>query len=157
LEVKFAFAELAGINIAIKPSIIFPTGKYSNGLSEGRWQFGSTLIASKEFAEGDYAIHANLGYEHHDYRSSDLREANRNELWSGSVAGEIKLCKGLTGVLDFGLSTNPGRRSNTPPVYALAGVRYEISEHLDINTGVKTGLTGPEDDLSLRYGLTLKF
>lgn len=157
LEVKYAFAELAGVNVAIKPAIIIPTGRYSTGLSEGRWQYGSTLIASREFAEGNYAIHANLGYEHHDTRSNDLRETARSELWSGSVAGEMKLCKGLTGLLDWGLSTNPDTRSNILPVYVLAGLRYEINEQLDINAGIKAGLTAPEDDVSLRYGLALKF
>lgn len=47
MEVKYRFAELAGINLAIKPSVIKPSGKCSNGLSEGRWQFGTTLIATK--------------------------------------------------------------------------------------------------------------
>ena len=69
----------------------------------------------------------------------------------------MKLIKGLTGVLDFGLSTNPDKGSNVPPVYALTGARYEINEHLDVNAGVKLGLTEPEDDVSLRYGLVLKF
>ena len=63
LEMKYKFAELGGVALAIKPSVIMPTGKYSAGLSEGRWQFGSTLIATKEFADGAYALHANLGYE----------------------------------------------------------------------------------------------
>ena len=157
LELKYAFAELGGVAFAVKPALTLPTGRYSDGLSEGRWQFGTTLIATREFAEGNYAVHANLGYEHHDYRNAALRDTSRGSLWSGSVAGEIRLYKGLTAVLDCGLATNPDKRSKTLPVYALAGVRYEISELLDINAGVKTGLTDPEDDLSLRYGLTLKF
>lgn len=157
LEIKYAFAELAGINFAIKPSIIIPSGRYSAGLSEGRWQPGTTLIATKEFEDGKYALHANIGYEHHFYRSGEARNSTRGNIWSGSVAAEARAMKCLTAVLDFGLATNSDRGSNDLPVYALTGARYEINDHLDINAGVKVGLTKPEDDISILYGLVLKF
>jgi hypothetical protein len=153
LEIKYAFAEVAGINLAVKPGLTFPTGK--TGLSDEHLQYAITLIGSKEFADGTYSLHANLGYEYHSYVSADI--AGRRNLWSGSVAGEMKLTKSLTGVLDFGLSTNSDKGSNVLPVYALTGVRYEICEQLDVNAGLKLGLTEPEDDVSLRYGLVLKF
>jgi len=153
LEIKYAFAEVAGIDVAIKPGLTLPTGK--TGLSDDHLQYTVALIASKEFADGTYALHANLGYEYHSYVSSDV--AGRRNLCSGSVAGEMRLVKGLTGVLDFGMATNPDEESNTHPAYALAGARYEINEHLDVNSGVKLGLNTPEDDLSILYGLVLKF
>lgn len=157
LELKYAFAELAGVNFAIKPSLIIPTGKYSIGLSEGRWQPGVTLIATKEFGDGTYALHANLGYEYHSYRTDNVRESTRSGLWSGSIAGEAKVLKGLFVVADFGLATNPDKGSNDLPVYALTGARYEINDYFGINAGVKVGLTKPEDDVTLLYGLVLKF
>ena len=157
LEIKYAFAELAGTNFAIKPTVIMPTGKYSAGLSEGRWQFGTTLIATREFEDGKYTLHANLGYEHHDYRTDELKKSTRSDIWSGSIAGEAKVMGGLTAVLDFGLATNHDRGSNIPPVYALTGARYEINNHLDINAGVKVGLTTPEEDITGLYGLAMKF
>lgn len=153
LEIKYACAEVTGINLAIKPGLTFPTGK--TGLSDEHLQYTFALIASKEFADGTYALHANFGYEYHSYLTSDV--AGRRNLWSGSVAGEMKFMQGLTGVLDFGLATNPDEESNTPPAYALTGARYEINENLDVNAGVKVGLTKPEDDLSILYGLVLKF
>lgn len=157
VELKYAFAKACGTTLAIKPAIIIPTGKYSAGLSDGRWQLGTTLIATREFAEGTYALHVNLGYAYHNYRNSNAREAMRSDLWSGSVAGEAKLMKGLTAVVDFGLATNPDKQSDELPVYALTGVRYEIDDHLEANAGVKVGLTKPEDDISVLYGLVLKF
>jgi len=155
LEVKYTFAELGGVALAIKPSVIMPTGKYSASLSEGRWQFGSTLIATKEFADGKYALHANLGYEYHHYREDD--GSQRRNLWSGSIAGEAEVAKGLFAVADFGLATNPDKTSNELPVYALTGLRYEINDHLDVDAGIKFGLTKPETDLAAVYGLVLKF
>lgn len=157
LEIKYAFAELAGVSFAVKPSIIMPTGKYSAGLSEGRWQFGTTLIATKEFDDGKYALHANLGYEHHDYRTGKIRESTRSDLWSGSLAGEAEVAKGLVVVADLGLATNTDNTSTELPVYILTGARYGINEHLDVNAGVKFGLTKPEDDITALYGLVLKF
>lgn len=155
LEVKYKFAELGGVALAIKPSMIMPTGKYSNGLSEGRWQFGSTLIATKEFADGAYALHANLGYEYHHFREDD--GSQRRNLWSGSLAGEAEVAKGLFAVADFGLGTNPDKTSNELPVYALTGLRYEINDHLDVDAGIKFDLTRPETDVTAVYGLVLKF
>jgi hypothetical protein len=157
VELKYAFAELGGINFAIKPTIIMPTGKYSAGLSEGRWQFGTTMIASKEFMEGKYALHANAGYEYHSYRIEDARAANRSDLWSASIAGECKIMDRLVAVADFGLATPVDKGTNEVPVYTLVGARYEITENMDINAGFKLGLTKPEDDVSLVYGLVFKF
>ena len=152
LEVKYKFAELAGIALAIKPSIIMPTGKYSNGLSEGRWQFGGTLIATKEFDDGKYALHANIGYEYHHYRVDP--ELQRSNILSGSIAGEVEVAKGLFTVADFGLATKPDKSSNELPVYALTGLRYEINDHLDVDAGIKFGLTKPETDVTAVYDPT---
>ena len=157
LEVKYAFAELAGITFAIKPAVVIPTGKYSAGLSEGRWQFGGTLIATREFEEGKYALHANVGYEHHDYRSADQRASDRSSFWSGSIAGEAEVSKGLFAVADFGLSTTADKSTDELTAYALTGARYELNDYLDLNAGIKFGLSTPEDDIAALYGVVLKF
>lgn len=157
IEIKYRITELAGINFAIKPQLVIPTGNYSKGLSEGHWHAGGTLIATKEFADGKYAMHANVGYEHHNYRTMAIRDTTHGDLWSGSIAGEAEVTKGLFAVADFGLATNPDKTSNELPIYALTGLRYEINDHLDIDTGIKFGLTRPETDVTAVYGLVLKF
>lgn len=157
LEIKYALAELAGISLAIKPAVIIPTGKYSAGLSEGRWQFGGTLIATREFEDGRYALHANLGYQRHNYRTAELEESSRSDIWSGSIAGEMEMAKSLFVGADFGLATTTGKSTRQLSACILTGARYEINNHLDINAGVKIGLTRPEDDLTALYGIVLKF
>jgi hypothetical protein len=157
IEIKYRFAELAGINIAIKPQLVIPTGSYNKGLSEGHWHAGGIVIATKEFADGKYAMHANFGYEHHSYRTMSVRSTTCGDLWSGSIAGEAEVAKGLFAVADFGLATNPDKTSNELPVYALTGLRYEINDHLDIDAGIKFGLTKPATDVTALYGLVLKF
>ena len=56
LEIKYAFAEVAGTNLAIKPGLTIPTGGES--LSDDHLQYTVVLIASKEFPDGTYALHA---------------------------------------------------------------------------------------------------
>lgn len=153
VELKYAFAELAGVNLAIKPAVMIPTGK--SGLTENHWQYGATLIATKALEGGTYALHANLGYEHHTY--NDDVTSIRSNLWLGSVAGEMKVTRGLFAVADLGLTTNPEEVADDLPVYALAGARYEMNDNLEVNAGVKLGLTTPEDDISVVYGLVMKF
>ena len=153
IELKYAFAELAGVKLAIKPTVIIPTGKPD--LTENHWQYGATLIATKELEGGTYALHANLGYEHHTH--NDDVTGVRSRLWSGSVAGEMEVTKGLFAVADFSLGTNPDEEADDLPAYALAGARYEINDHFEVNAGVKLGLTKPEDDISVLYGLLMKF
>jgi len=157
LEFKYAVTEAAGVRFAIKPMLVMPTGRYSEGLSEGHWHGGMTLIASKEFADGQYALHANLGYEHHRYRTHAIKSSTHGNLWAGSVAGEAELVKGLVVVADIGIATNPHKGDHELPVYALTGARYEINELLDINAGVRFGLTSPETDVTALYGVVLKF
>jgi hypothetical protein len=154
LELKYAFAELAGINLAIKPALTLPTGKDS--LSDGHVQYCATLIASKEFADGKYALHANLGYEHHRYHAH-ARAISHSNLWAGSVAGEVELATGLVVVADVGVAPNAHKGEHELPVYALTGARYEINGLLDINAGIKFGLTSPETDVTALYGVVLKF
>lgn len=157
VELKYVLAELTGIAFAVKPSIILPAGNYSAGLSEVRWRLGGTLIVSREFDEGAYALHANLGYDHHDYRTEQARVSNHSNLWFGSLAGEAKVAKGLTAVAELGLSTTQDNTTNELTSFAQVGARYELNEHLDVHAGFKFGLTKPEDDLTVRYGLVLKF
>ena len=157
LEIKYAFAELAGIIFAVKPTMIIPTGDYDDGLSDDRWQFGGTLIATKEFSDGKYALHANLGYEHRSYRTDETTESNRSDFWSWSIAGETEIAQGLFAVADFGIATTADKSVSEPFVYALTGARYEINDYLDVNAGIKFGLSRPEDDLTALYGMVLKF
>jgi hypothetical protein len=154
LELKYAVAELGGVNLAIKPALILPTGKDS--LSDGHVQYCATLIGSKEFSDGTYALHANLGYEHHRYHAH-ARATSHSNLWSGSIAAEAEVAAGLVVVADVGVATNPHKGDHELPIYALTGVRYEINDLLDLNAGIRFGLTDPETDVTALYGVVVKF
>jgi hypothetical protein len=153
-ELKYVFFEQDDLALTLKPTLYIPTGRHS--MSEGHWQPGVTLIATKEFADGTYALHGNLGYEHHFYRTED-KAGSRSDLWSASVAGEAEVAKKLTTMLDFGVARSGDNSTSTPAVYGLAGFRYEVNSYLDVDCGVKVGLTKPEDDVAALYGIVLKF
>jgi len=156
-EFKYVFYDNDALSFMLKPTLLIPTGKYRDGLSEGRWQPGVTLVATKEFDDGKYALHANAGYEYHSWRTTAAKAENRNHLWMFSIAGEAEVAEKLTAVADFGVARAGDSSTNTPAVYGLFGLRYEINNYLDINCGVKVGLTRPEDDVAALYGIVLKF
>jgi len=156
-EIKYKFLELHGFEFTAKPYLIMPTGKYSAGLSDGRWGFGGALISTKEFAEGKYAVHANVVYEYHDYKDPAVRHETRSDLWRGSVAGEAEVLKGLKAMVDFGVGTATDRAINDVASYALVGTSYEVCKNFELNAGIKFGLTKAEDDLSVLWGATIKF
>lgn len=153
VDFKYAFAEVGGVNLAIRPGLVLPTGKST--MTEDHLQYTTTLIATKEFNDGAYALHANVGYEFHTYKDSN--EGLRRNLWSASVAGEAETVKGLFAVADFGMAGNEVKGTNKPYSYALTGLRYEANDNLDFSAGIKFGLSDIEDDLTALYGLTLKF
>lgn len=157
VDLKYRLWEYAGLKLAIKPGVIFPTGTESEGLSDGRTGFSTALLATKEFADGKVSLHANGGYERHNYGNSELDAASRSDIFSFSVAAEGEVAEGLKLAADCGLATDSARNSATPVVYALVGGVYELAKNMDIYSGVRAGLTRHEDDFSALYGLILKF
>lgn len=157
VDLKYQFLDLGGVKLAVKPGIILPTGKYSEGFSDGRAGFRAKLIATKEFHEGKVALHANAGYEQHDYRDAAVRETTRGSIYSFSAACEVEVAGGLKIALDSGIYTNLDKNSNTPHAYALTGAKYEFDKAVEVYAGMVVGLTNPEADLIARYGIVFKF
>ena len=73
------------------------------------------------------------------------------------MAATCEVIKDLKVVADFGTSTNQDKDANTMPVFGLGGLIYSVNKNVDLSTGVKVGLTGPETDLTGTFGVTLKF
>lgn len=67
--------------------------------------------------------------------TSEARAENRSDLGSASFAGEAKVLNKLTAMLDFGLARAGDTSTSTPAAYALAGARYELTEHIDLDWG----------------------
>jgi hypothetical protein len=155
LELKWRFFEKNGFSLAVKPAVSFPSGNADKGLGSGKVGYGVTLIASHEF--DPFAVHVNLGYSHTNFKLDEDRDANRGDIWHASVAGSAEVMKGLQLVANVGLETNPDKTSDTPPVFMIAGAIYSITDYLDVDLGVKVGLTKPETDVSVLAGVAVRF
>ncbi len=150
LEMKWRFWEREGRGLAVKPGISVPTGNDQRGLGTGKYGYSLFLIGTQE--AGPWVFHANFGYIHHANRADE-----REGLCHLSLASEYSVNEKLRIVGNFGQERNPDKNDSTRPVFALAGLIYGISENLDIDLGVKAGLTDPETDHAVLAGLAVKF
>jgi hypothetical protein len=150
LQVKWRFFENDGWSFAVKPGISAPSGDKNRGFGSGSVSGSIFLITSKELTP--WGFHLNLGYIRNQNRIDE-----RTDLWHASVASEYALSKTIKAVLNIGIEQNPDRSSSIPPAFILGGLIYKISELIDIDVGVKGGLTRSEPDISVMTGITFHF
>lgn len=155
VEVKWRFLEREGLALALKPGISLPTGDEEKGLGNGKVSYSLFFIATKEFEK--WALHANLGYARNEFSLTADDEANRHDIWHASIAAEAGLAENLTAVANIGIETNEDRASDTHPAFAIAGIIYSLSENVDLDVGIKAGLTKPETDLAILAGMAISF
>lgn len=157
VDLKYQFLEINGLKLAIKPGIILPTGKSSEGLSDEKFGFAAALIATREFYDGKVAVHANADYGRHNFKDDAVRDATRPDFFTFLIACEAEAAAGLKLAVEVGFATNSNKADNTPHVYTTVGAKYELSRVLEGYAGIKTGLTAPEADLAALLGIVLKF
>jgi hypothetical protein len=157
VDVKVRFYDRDGLKLAIKPGLILPTGKTSEGLSDGKTGVATALLATVELDGGKILLHANGGYARHNYRDASVRRSSRSDIVSVSFAAEGDVAEGLRLAADAGMATNSDKESATPVAYILGGVTYALGTNLDVYAGFKAGLTRPEDDMAARCGVIVKY
>jgi hypothetical protein len=69
----------------------------------------------------------------------------------------VKFVKDLKAVANIGVESNSDNTSNTSPAFILGGLIYSIADNVDVDFGVKSGLTRPETDISYLAGITWRF
>lgn len=155
VEVKHRFYDKDGLSLAVKPGLSLPTGDEEMGLGAGKPGYGVTLIATKEAGLGKF--HFNAGINHSEYKLQADKDTNRNDVWHLSLAGEYAAMESLTFVANIGVERNGDKTSNSYPAFALAGLIYSATDHLDINGGVKFGLSDAETDAAFLTGIAARF
>jgi hypothetical protein len=150
LEVKWRFFEKAGVSLALKPGIIFPTGNDEKGLGSGKIGGKVFLIASKEL--GPWAFHANIGYIRNENKADEIKD-----LWHASLAATWGIVKDLKLVANIGIERNPDNTGEDNPAFLIGGLIYSILENVDIDCGIKYGLNSSETDYSLMAGIAIRF
>lgn len=149
-EVKWRFYECNGLSLAFKPGVSFPTGDEDQGLGAGRVGAGAFFIATQEWEP--FAFHFNLGYMRNENKVDE-----RKDLYHISLATEWEAAKWLTVVGNIGAEANTDRHSETPAAFILGGLVFPVAEWLELDIGIKGGLTEPEADYSLLAGMCFHF
>jgi hypothetical protein len=150
MEAKMRFLEKGGFSLALKPGIIFPTGDDEKGLGAGQIGGHIFLIASQEL--GSWAFHANFGYIRNENDADEHKD-----IWHASLASTFKLIEDLTLVANIGVERNPDDTVKDDPAFFIGGIIYSLTENLDVDFGMKCGLTKPEIDISALAGVIFRF
>ncbi len=147
LALKWRFYEHEGLALALKPGVTLATGDEDKGLGDSRPTYSLFFIGTKE--RGPFSVHLNLGYIANQKAIRDI--------WHYSLSGEYAAAERFKIVANLGGETNPDRESGVHPLFALGGMIYKVTEGLDIDFGVKTGLNRAEADYTLLAGIALRF
>ena len=150
LDLKWRFHEKTNISFALKPGITIPTGDETRGLGTGKATYGLQFVTSIDMKSWGGDLH--LGYTRN--RSvADERENLRH--FSFDVWGDLSEQWLLA--LDVGVDTNPDKTSGTSAAFAILGLIYSPRKYLDLDVGIKKGITAPEMDNTLLGGITVRF
>lgn len=150
LAVKWRFYEHDDFSLAIKPGLTLPTGDDDKDLGSGKTTYSLFFITSKEIAP--WAFHLNLGYIRNENTLGEEKD-----LWHASFASTVAVAEHLTAVANIGVERNPDKLADADPAFLLGGLIYSLSEGLDLDCGLKYGLTGFETDYTALAGVTWKF
>lgn len=150
LEVKWRFFEKEKFSLALKPGVSLPTGDNEKGLGSGKVNFSAFFIAT--WHAEPFSVHANLGYLHNE---NDVDE--RRNLWHSSVGIEYAVTEKVKLVGNIGIEQNTDRNINTHPAFILGGLICSLSEHVDMDFGIKAGLNEPETDYAILAGIAWRF
>lgn len=147
VEMKWRLYEKDGLSFALKPGVAFPTGNDNKGLGDGSASYSLFFITTKEMEFIN--IHFNLGYIKNRTELQDILHY--------SIAGEYRPMKDLRIVANIGGETNPEKQSNVHPLFILGGLIYSLTENIDMDFGIKTGLNKAEADYAMLVGLAYRF
>ncbi|PKN37043.1 MAG: transporter [Deltaproteobacteria bacterium HGW-Deltaproteobacteria-10] len=150
LETKLRLFEKSGFSLAFKPGISFPTGNEVKGLGTGKLGGHLFLIASQEL--GSWAFHGNLGYIRNENKVDE-----RKDIWHASLATTWEVIKDVNLVVNVGIDRNPDKEAKNDTAFLIGGIIYSINENIDVDLGIKCGLTEPETDFSLLTGVAFRF
>ena len=150
IEAKWRFYTKEEFSLAFKPGISLPTGDEDKDLGTGETGFHLFVIATTE-AE-PFTVHGNVGYIRYENN-----EGMEKDLWHLSVAGEYEVAESTRLVANIGIEKNEDPSADNDPAFGLIGVIHSPKENIDLDAGIKIGLTDSEDDLALLVGVAVRF
>jgi hypothetical protein len=149
-DIKWRFYEKETLSMALKPGVTFPAGDESVGLGSGK--SGYSLYHVTSFEPKPWAFHLQLGYR----RNRNIMD-EREGIWHVSFGGWRELGEKLKIVGDIGANTNTDKSSNTETVFLILGAIYSLAQNIDMDFGIKKGLSNAETDYTLLGGMAVRF
>ena len=145
LGAKWNFKTIDKTALAIKPFLVLPVG----GLGEGGVGFGAIAVATQEL-DSHLSVDGNLTYKHQSTRGDSYNE------FDASLAGRYEVSKLMKAVGELAMNTTDVTDSKAKIVLGFGAI-YEAQKHLDVDLGVRFGLTSEAEDFRLLAGVTCKF
>ena len=153
--IKWRFYEHAATSLALKSSLLLPSGNQRLGNGSGLANLALTLIGSHYATP--WALHGNLGISSNRQAADSTQAGERQLLWQMSAAVSYDLTLHWKALADIGISRNPNASSDTYPAYFLTGLIYSPQRNLDLDAGLKFGLNQANDTRQFGIGLTWRF
>ena len=153
--VKWRFHETANSSLAIKAAVVFPSGNQRVGHGSGRMNLALTGIAAYQI--GPWAWYGNLGLASQRQAQDADTAAGHALLWQASAALSYELTRNWKMLADIGIARNPNTSAGSHPAYLLSGLIYSPNQHVDLDAGVKFGLSRAETDHQFGVGLSWRF
>jgi hypothetical protein len=126
-------------DVALLPTVKFPTGSSSTGTGTGTTDVTLYAISSRQF--GDVAMDLNVGYTR---RSGDGTVAPTSAtLWTVSFGGPFTHPFGWT-VEWFGYPATSGPAGQPSTIALLAGPTVLVREWLSLDAGLIVPISGPQ-------------
>ena len=151
VDMKFRFYEKDGLSFAVKPGLNLPTGDFGEGLGAGKLGYHVYMIGTME--AGAWTFLANLGY----IRNETDSNVAEKDIWHVSAAAIYTLNDHWKIVGDLVAERNTDKDDSSNPVSAITGVIYSPTKNIDLDLGVKAGLTSSATDWAILAGTTFRF
>jgi hypothetical protein len=152
---KWRFWQNERSSLAVKPELFLATGNAAKGLGKGSASLALTLIASH--IVGRWGFDANIGITANRDRDPPFDDGRHLIVWRISGALAYTLTPRWTLVADTGIARNAEKAGKTNPAFILAGAIYTPRSNVDIDIGIKAGLTSVEVHRQAGAGLTVRF
>lgn len=149
LEAKFQAAGKSGWNLALKPGFSLPAGDEAKSLGAGKGGVWVYAIAGKTI--GPWQVYLNAGFILN--RNSIGEEMN---ILKASAAALLKVHPKLLAAAGLDAATNKDKTSSSNPVTSVFGLVWSPCPTLDLDAGLKLGLTRAAVSEGLVAGLTLR-
>ncbi|MFH1519496.1 MAG: transporter [Candidatus Omnitrophota bacterium] len=153
LRPEFLFWKEAGNIPAVSfaSSFKLQSGNEDRGLGSGETNYSLSLQFSKQF--NPFNWHFNIGYT---FVGQPKGEAVDDVIFY-NLACEYSVSEKLTLMAELIGQTNSDSTAADEPFECLLGLVYPISENIDFDFGVGTGLTNASPDIRVTSGLTYQF